>query len=110
MPKRPKSQVLSVAELGCAYVLNPCNKTLLRPLPGSTFELVPGLAPNPGTSMPLPRFAQLHDIALKTLHNRISRGELTEEDGLEKRRGHWLVTDPVRLGQAIGCSVASLNE
>jgi hypothetical protein len=96
----PKRQVLSVAQLGCAYLLNPCNQTLLRPLPGSTFELVRG-AHDPGSSMPLPRFARLHGLAPKTLHNRICRGELGPEDGLEKRRGHWWVVDPVRFEQAI---------
>jgi len=97
----PKRQVLSVAQLGCAYVLNPCNQTLLRPLPGSTFELVRGLTSGPGTSMPLPRFARLHGLAPKTFHNRISRGELGPEHGLEKRRGRWVVVDPVRFEQAI---------
>ena len=98
----PKRQVLSVAELGCAYVLNPCNKTLLRALPGSTFELVAGLAPNPpGTSMTLPHFARLHGIAPKTLHNRISLGDLGPEHGIVKRRQRWVVTDPARFERAI---------
>ena len=96
-----KRQVLSVAELGCAYLLNACNKTLLRPLPGSTFELVPGLASHPGTSMPLPRFARLHGIAPKTLLNRISRGELGPEHGIVKRRQRWFVTDPALFERAI---------
>jgi|SRR5271168_3739077 len=90
---------LDVAELGCPYVVNGCTGTFLRPLPGSTFEPV-GRLRHAG-ALALPDFARQHGLALKTFHNRICRGELGSEHGLEKRRGRWVVVDPVRFEQAI---------
>lgn len=96
----PKRQRLSVADLGCPYLFNNCKGTLLRPLPGSTFELVARLDPS-GGAVTLPDFARQHALAPKTLHNRICRGELGPQNGLQKRRGRWIVVDPTRLEQAI---------
>lgn len=95
----PKGQRLSVADLGCPYVVNGCAGTLLRPLPGSTFEIVGRLCPS--GALPLSDFARQRGLAPKTLHNRISRGELGPEDGLQQRRSRWFVVDPVRFEQAI---------
>lgn len=85
-------------DLGCPYVVNPCTGILLRPLPGSTFEFAGRLSP--AGALTLSDFARQHGLAPKTLHNRICRGELGPEDGLEKRRGRWRVVDPARFEQA----------
>ena len=96
----PKRQRLSVADLGCPYVVNGCAGTLLRPLPGSTFEIIGRLGPS-GGALALPAFARQHGLAPKTLHNRICRGDLRPEHGLQKRRGRWFVVNPVLFEQAI---------
>jgi len=83
-------------------LLNSCNGTILRPLAGSSFELVGPLVSAGSSALPLPEFAHRHGLAPKTLNNRISLGELGEEHGLQKRRGRWFMTDTVRLEQALG--------
>jgi hypothetical protein len=97
--RSPKRQRLSVADLGCGFLWNPCARTILRALPGSTFEIIGPLSPI-GGALTLPDFARQHGLAPKTLHNRISCGEL-DLDGLEKRRGRWIVVDPVRFEKAV---------
>jgi hypothetical protein len=98
--KRPKTRTLSVADLRCAFLWNPCAAAILRPLPGSTFEVIGRLGAT-GGALTLSDFARQHGLTPKTLHNRISRGELGPEHGLEKRRGRWIVVDLVRFERAI---------
>jgi hypothetical protein len=100
--KRKRAR-LTVADLGCRFLLNPCTGTLLRPLLGSAFEPVENTA-LPDGAMPLAAFARRHGLKSKTLHNRIWLGELRPEHGLEKRRGRWWVIDALRFARALkGC-------
>ncbi|MGH6878616.1 MAG: hypothetical protein ACREHV_14740, partial [Rhizomicrobium sp.] len=62
-----KRAPIGVADLGCSYLINECARILLRPLPGSSFELVAKLDPR-GGAITLPNFARQHALAPKTLH------------------------------------------
>lgn len=87
----------------CGLLLDPCEQTLLRPLPGAHFEFVGKVSefkPESDGGEPwidLAEAARRLGYERKTLYGWIEKGILRADQGLKRIRGRWRVNWPILL-------------